>query len=830
MHKKQNKWQLLKKTVALLATHISIICFVTAVNINAADMNQTSMMFIDQNASPVLTKNYIEANSSEVNVSKYNTKDWEAQFNKTGLSSSSIIGNTMSLFGNGASGKLAVTGDLSKMKTSELQNNPAFATNKAIGAYDSVLQSVVMNDVVNNAFGKTATKSKQIKCYVTRNIGQTYICTAPNNSLMMSSGMGGREAMSKLKSNCEGQCFTQSSCIDMQTNEQNITSPFASQSATLTKNTPTFSFTISVMNNLTINTIDFNETAKDYGIKYTITYVDLKGKNVTLIENLLSTNGSLQNYSLYLGDIASSVTITLTLAPPYVDAISANITLGGIKINYNSNSQYVCPTVQDITNLNPGDFGNLCSSGKGTTLTKTNGSISKTYKICANSIYPGQNIDGSFYQLHACESVCRRQYECKLLPGGSINFEGLKGFQEGCIENTSLSCNNFNEDCKAARLDPEAKVVNELVFGGNLRPVTTIINGITTGIERPRLSISTLSPILGVNGGTYAPNDTEFENERKEEWKDAAYADMMKNANWNVTVPTVGENTSANNVYGINLKSGSFYGFAGTSVRALMWRLKPAAFDVGNGQAFKLYAVLRTIVQNYRYDDGGSGVKRPFYDEIWYVKSSDTDTFVPFYYDKDAYEIMNMSADFNLSIPSYQAKTTHTASYSTFDGTSWNILSPSDPAESFKNEDFSATNAYWEYELLGNMEGKYDVLPGIIRSIKKVGDYNEIPQYTGVRDYASAGTIVKLTAAVGYSNTPLTYQNVKEMVDNGALSTIYETGSENMFPRYFRGDGAKDNNIAIYIYGQQSNGSAYFNIRPRADHVGKKGFIYVYGE
>lgn len=830
MHKQLNNLHTLKGQIKSIGMAITIACSAMVMNVEAGDFNQTKMNIVNQTATPIMTKNYTDSNSSESNISKYNTKDWDSQFSKNGFSSSSIIGNTMSLFGNSAEGKLAVTGDLSKMKTSELKNNVAFNGNKGIGAFDSVLQSAVMNDIVNNAFGNTANKAKQIKCYISRDIGQTYICTAPGNSLMMSSGMGGREAMSKLKSECEGQCFTQNSCIDMQANEQNTTTSFPVQTATLTKSSPTYTFTISALDNITINTLDFNETVKAGTIKYTISYIDRKGKSVKLIENLLSVSSSLQNYSLYLGDIASSITIAFTLASPYADSIHAAVSLNNIKLNYSSNSQLVCPSVQDISNANPGEFANICKNGKNTVLTKTIGMTSKTYTICANSIYPGQNPDGSFYQRHACESVCRRQYECRLLPGGSINFEGLKGFREGCIENTSLSCDNFSEDCKSARLNPTAKVVNELVFGGNLRPVTTIVNGVTTGIERPRLSISTLSPALGADGGTYAPNDVEFENQRKEEWKDAAYTDMMKSANWNVTAPRVGENTVANHAYGINLKSGSFYGFAGTSIRALVWRLKPAAFDVDTGGTFKLYSVVRAIVQNYRYDQSGIGVARPFYDEIWYLKTSDVDTFKPFYYNYDAYEIMNMGIDYNLSIPSYQPKSTNNAQYSTFDGTAWNILSSSDTAEQFKNDNFSATNAFWEYEILGNMEGKYDVLPGIIRSIKRVGDYETIPQYTGSREYASAGSIVKLSVAVGYSNTTLSYQNVKEMVDNGALTTIYETGSENMFPRYFRGDGEKDNNVAVYMYGQQTNGSAYFNIRPRVDHVGKKGFIYVYGE
>lgn len=794
------------------------------------DANKTKMTLMQNMGTATITKTYQDANSSENNISKFGIKDWENEFNKNGLTSTSIIGNTMSLFGNTKEGKLAVSGDLEKMKTSELKNNSDFAGNKSIGAFDSLLQSAVMTDVVNNAFGKPSKKSKNIKCYITRDVGQTYMCTAPGNSLMMSSGMSGRDALSKLKSECEGQCFTQNSCINMQQDEQNITTSVPQKNFTLTKSNPSFVFYIPVDSNVTINTIEFKEVIKGASVKYTVSYKDQKGIENKLVEKLLSISGTLEEKMLYVGDISSQITIRVELSTPYADTISANMLIDGIKINYHSNAQYVCPSIQDISNHTPGDFANVCSNGKTTVLTKSSGTLSKTYKICASSIYPGQNLDGSFYQQHACESVCRRQYECKLLPGGSVNFEGLKGFREGCIENTSLSCNNFNNDCRQARLAPDAKVINELVFGGNLRPVSTIVNGATTGVERPRLSISSLSPDLGPNGGSYAPNDTEFETQRKEEWKDKAYSDMMANANWNVTRTSIGENTSANHAYGINLKSGSFYGYAGTSVRSLMWRLKPAAFDVDTGLNFKMYSIIRVIVQNYRYEQSGTGGIKPFYDEIWYMKTGAGDSFKPFYYNFDAYEIINTTDEYNLTTPSYRPKTTSNPQYMTFDGTSWGTISSLDTAESFKNEGFTAVNAFWEYEIMGNMEGKYDVLPGIVRRIEKNDQYNEVIHYTGTRDHATAGTIIKMLVSTGYSQSSLSYQSIKEMVDNGNITTIFETGNENSYPRYFRGDGEKENDVVVYIYGQQSNGSAYFNIRPRKDHIGKKGFIYVYGE
>lgn len=808
---------------------LPFICVYIGV-LQASDTNLSKMTIVSGTSSPTVYKYYKDANVSEKNISKFSMKDWEGQFSKQGLVNTSVIGNTTSLFGGSKSGKMAMTGDINNMKTSELLKNPDFKNNKSIGAMDSVLQSSIMANVAANVYGRPASKAKNIKCYVARDIGQTYVCTAPGNSLMVSSGMGGRDSLSKLKSDCEGQCFTQNSCINMQGSEAETHEPFPSKSFKLTASSPSVTFTIPTRSDLTVDTFDFNETIKGATVKYTVSYVDRNGISQKLIDNLISLSTRLEERSLYIGDIASSITVTIALSTPYPATISAQMEIGAITVNYHSNAQYVCPSVQDVSGYNPGDFANICKAGKLSTFSRTTGVLTKTFQICAAAIYPGQNQDGSFYQRNACESVCRRQYECKLLPGGSVNFESLKGFREGCIENTSLSCSNFNDDCKQARLNPSAKVINELVFGGDLRPTATIINGATTGVERPRLSISKLSPTLGANGGTYGPNDVEFETQRKEEWKDKAYTNMMTSGNWNVSKIAIGENTPANHAYGINLKTGSFYGYAGTSVRSLVWRLKPAAYDVGSGNTFKLYAILKAVVQNYRYEQSGTGLKKPFYDEVWYVKTSSADTYKPFYYNYDAYGILATTDDYNLSSIQYRPKTTAVGDFMSFDGLQWSTILPSSFAEYFQSENFSSTNAFWEYELLSNMEAKYDVLPGLTRWIEKTGDYNEILHYTGTREPMSASTIVKFSIGVGYATTDLSYKSLKDMMDAGVITQIYESGNENSYPRSFRGDGEKDNSSTMYMYGQAGNGSAYLDVRPRKDHIGKKGFIFVYGQ
>lgn len=796
----------------------------------SSDTNNTAMKILGPvTGTPILTKTYKDANTSETNVSKFNTKDWENQFSTNGMTSTPLIGNTLSLFGGSAESKIANSGDIEQLKTASLQKNTALSGNKSIGALSSTLLNSVMNDVTNSAFGKLATTKKDIKCYITRNIGSTYKCTAPNNSLMLSSAMGGRDSISQLKSQCEGQCFTQNACVDMQSDEQNITANTPTLSFTLTKNSPSYTYVISTRNDLTINTLDFVELARTADISYVISYVNLKGQTQTLVSNMISSMGNQDNKEFYIGDIASSITITVSLVKPYVDTINTPITLTNINVNYHTNAKYVCPSIQDVSGFNPGGFANVCNNGSLTTLTRTVGAKTLTYNICAKSNYPGQNIDGSFYQQTACQSVCRKQYSCTLLPGGAVNFEGLKGFQEGCIENTSLDCNNFNNDCAQARLNLNAKVVNELVFGANSVPIATIINGVTTGLERPRLSFSALSPSLGVNGGTYAPNDQEFEDEREQEWKDKAYSSMMNAATWNVSGINIGDNTSVDNAYGINLKSGSFYGFAGTSTRALEWKLKPAAYDVGVGVNYNLYAVLRIIVQNYRYDQSGDGTKKPFFDEIWYVKTGAGDVFKPFYYNYDAYSASVTTDDYNLTTNVYAQKASAIPQYSTFSGGAWGNISASDMAESFGTDQFSVTNAFWQYEIIGDLDNDFNLLPGIIHSITTTNE-KDVISYIGPRDYTTSGSIVKLFVSVGYSQDNYSYQALVDMVHAGTIPTIYETGNENSYSRSFNGDGSKNNEITMFLYGKQASGSAYFEIKPQPAYVGKKGFIFVFGQ
>lgn len=798
--------------------------------LSATDNNSTVKVIPQITATPIVTKTYKEANSSENNISKWNTKDWEGSFAKSGLTSTSMIGNTNALFGGSEEGKIANSGDMEQLKTTSLKQNKKLSGNKSIGAFDSILMNKVMNDTVNSAFGKAATHSKNIKCYITRNIGTTYMCMAPGNSLRISSGMSGRESLSRLKEQCEGQCFTQNSCVDMQANEQNITTNIGTKSFILSKNTPSYSVMIPTQNTLTIRTLELIESIKNANVNYTISYMDLKGKKQVLVSNMISVADSNGSWEYYIGDIASSITVTVSLIAPFSDTIQTPMTLSGIAVNYHSNSQYVCPSVQDTANFLPGNFANVCSNGIYTTLTRTANGKSISYKICASTNYPGQNMDGSFYQKNSCESICRKQYSCSLLAGSAPNFESLKGFQEGCIENSSLECNNFNNDCATARLSLDAKVINELVFGANSRPVTTVVNGVSTGLERPRVSISNLSPSLGSIGGTYAPNDIEFEEQKKEEWKDAAYTDMMNKAAWNVSGITIGENTVADHAYGINLKSGSFYGFAGTSVRALMWRLKPAAYDVDTSVSFKLYSVFRVIVQNNRYDQTGNGEKKPYYDEIWYVKQGAGDSFKPFYYIYDAYDIQKKAGDYGLTTISYVPKTTAIPKFSTFSGNEWVGISGSDMAENFKSDNFSATNAFWEYELIGDLDNDFELFPGLIHSVSTASDNTDIINYTGTRSYGSSGVIVKLFANVGYTTSSLSYESIVNMVKSSTMTTIYEKGNENAYPRAFRGDGTKDNEVSMYLYGKQNKGSAYFEIKTKQEDIGKKGFIYIFAE
>ncbi len=802
---------------------------ITSVCANASDSNTSMQIMNPPTGTPIVTKTYKEGNTSETNVSKYNTKDWERSFSNQGFTSTSLIGNTNALFGGSAEGKIANSGDLEQLKNASLAKNKTLSGNKSINAFDAVLMNTVMTDSTNNAFGQIASVSKNIKCYITRNVGSTYMCNAPTNSLTMSSGMSGRDSLAKLKEQCESQCYVQNACVNMEPNEQNITETPAPIIFTLKKSSPSRTFVLPIRSDLTTTTFDFTEAQKTANINYTISYVDLSGKERLLVSNLLSPSSTFGDKELYIGDIASSLKITVSLVSPYADSISADISLGNISIKYQTNSKYVCPSVQDISNKDAGKFGNNCANGKANTLSRTVGATTQTYKICTKQTYPGQNADGSFYQKAGCESVCRKQYDCTLLPGGSVSYESLKGFQEGCIENSSLDCSNFNNDCAAARLNLNAKVVNELVFGANSRPISTVIGGVTTGLERPRLSLSKLSPALGALGGTYAPNDAEFEEEKKEEWKDGAYSSMMTNATWNVSDVQVGDNTPANHAYGINLKSGSFYGFAGTSTRALVWRLKPASYDVDSGINFKLYSVLRTIVQNTRYDQSGTGEKKDFFDEIWYVKTGAGDSFKPFYYNYDAYNIQTVKGDYDIPMISYVPKSVASPQYSTFSAGTWGAISSADSAENFRGDDFSATNVFWEYELIGDIDNDFDVLPGLIHSVVRNNEKDTV-NYAGARDLGTSGNIVKLFVSIGYSQSSLTYNNLVDMVKNGTLTTIYETGNENKYPRSFKGDGNKDNEVKLYLYGQKTKGSAYLDIKPQPAQVGKKGFIFVFGE
>ncbi|MDD3465642.1 MAG: hypothetical protein PHE67_00715 [Campylobacterales bacterium] len=800
----------------------------------AADNNNTEIRMVDRNAvsPPTVYKYYQEANASETNVSKYNTKDWQNHFETNGLTGTSLIGNTMSLFGTMQEGKIATNGNLEDLKTSNLQKS--LPNNKSLGAFSAVDKSVMINGTSNQMFGNDWGTGKNIKCFITRDIGQSYMCTAPDNSLVVSSSMGGKDSLSKLKSDCEGQCYVQNSCTNMSLTDVNMTETPPQNSFSLSNSSPSYTFVIPVANNtLTLRYIDFNETSKGANIVYSISYKDYLGNNRKLVENLISYGDKLNRYSLFIGDIVSSITITVSLKPDYTGAINTNIILDNFNLAFASNAKWVCPSVQDVSNYTPGQFANQCVSGKKITLSNTYNGISKTITLCTGARYNGQNADGSFYQQSACESICRVRYGCTLLSGGAINYEGLKGFREGCIENSGGTCSNISEDCKKARTNPNVKVVNEIVFGANSSAQNTIINGVTTPVARPRLSITEDS---SATTGVYSPNDTQFETQKKEEWKDLAYGDMVSNAMWNVSKVGIGQDTEPQSAYGINLKNGAGYGFSNTSIRSLIWKFKPSALSVGTGSSKYLYAVIRAVVQNYRYDQTASTTNKvPYYDEIWYVKTSSSDTFNAFYYKKDAYTIEGQADNNNplleLITQTFTPKANTIGNFSTFAGNNWVDISPSNQSEFFVSDNFSnADSAFKEYEIMGDMDNKYNYLPGLIKSITQSNNI-DIYNYSGAIDFSTASSVVKFTVYTGLSNTPLSYSELKDAADNQTtLHAIYETGNEKAYPRTFQGDGEKDNNIALYLYGPNNNASAYFNIKPRADHVGKKGFIFIFAK
>lgn len=771
-----------------------IICYGYSSSVKTQeDLNRNQIS--TPNSSKTITT-YDSATGDE-NVSNWNQQDWKNNMTENGALGTGLIGTTQSNTAITGS-DIATTGDPNMISTSNLRSNESLKNVGSLHSFSEQLQ----NDVVSSNLSRNKSDlnyTETTKCYIAREMPIRFKCE--KTGLIYGAGMNsnGKDA----KVNCESECYEQMTCVDV--NNGGTTMSITIPNLELVEGDTKKENTTAVDNQLSF--LEFGATVTQGNVYLDIEIETVDGKTQFFAQKMKLTT---KDYNLKIGFYVKNIKFSL-----YSD--SKKNSIGSIANATSSNkvSKYICPSQQDISAEKPGDFAFLCPSGRVATVSG-NG---QTFKMCEDYGVVGDNPDGTFSNYNTCNSICRTNFECKLNTD-SISTNSLQNFREGCMEGQT-NCNL--DTCKALRV-AKSQIINENVFDGTLTSTPTIISGsLVDGATRPKIVLT---------------EDIDFQTRNKEEWKDKAYSNMVNKSTYRFAAKKINEDTENSDAYVMKLTTNSTdTTVKGNAIRGLYWINKPKAFDVGEGVAFKHFAVLEAVVDSLKYDLNGELYRSK--DKILYVKTSESDTFKPFATKREfARKTSDKVSDTEIL--------TSTWKYEYFNSGlgNWYALSPSTSLEYFKNSQIVLDGPYVRTPIVENYNKMAYLLPGLIRKIVKNGPY-ETKVYTG--DFDGTGQVItNLKLYVKYTNdTSMTYAGVVEEIESGDWEQIYDSFSSSNTSMavvsdtlnvadavtYNRTDSRYSNeDIEIYLYGKENNKTAFTRIKPKKDDIGKKGFVYIFAQ
>jgi len=672
----------------------------------------------------------------------------------------------------------------------------------SLTAFNEELQQEVQAAAVNNSAVGISNAADQVKCFIARDIPFQYECE--KTGLIYGGGLDetGREALSKCKNDCYDQspCYNDSSKAEASVKEL---ANFSDDSFDFTDANLSYSkeYTLNSQENIkyvdlnvTLETKDGEPVLDDKMIFVNIYTIAADGTEILMLKKSYYNNRTKYG-KFYINTKLKG--IKFEFYNEENDGVVARI---NIKAYYDGEQRWFCPSLQDINIVKDNAFSKKCPDGTINWFTGNGHSA----QICSTGLIRGDNDDGSFSTEKKCLSVCREGYQCRAVQNISSTRQ-LENFREGCIQG-EVGCGN--DDCRDLRISG-APIISEVVFDAEMNPTVTISNGMqTAGVIRPRLTTD---------------ETLDFEKKNIEEWKDAAYANMVKLNTYAVSKVTIGENTDKSFAYGI--------GTGHNGEHQLVWKVKPSSFDV-NGATQYMYAVIEVDIEYWTYDENAERVIKR--DKIYYIKrSKNSDDLVPFLRYKD-YGIVTLN---DSGIP-YVAKNEYSSpKFQNFSGTAWVSRSSSETAPYFKTTNFKDIKFFAQEPVINDLSSYNYSLPGLIRR-KTTNGPVETLYYTG--DFDGTGNSVAKTAVhVFYSTNKLTYQEVFDKIQNedpdGIIDydnfvKIYDTGFDRKSIHRLKSDSeeTQDGHIDIYRYGAPDKTRLFFTISPKPEFVGQKGFIYVF--
>jgi len=710
--------------------------------------------------------------TNDKNVSNWNMADWKQYFSKI-----PSPGNTQALFG-GSVGENAFSGNPNQLTDKYVSEN--LGNIKSMGAWTKDLKEKIQLNTFNNPVIQ-ASGAKEIKCYITREIAFQYRCLATGVVYGGDIDKNGAEA----RRECEANCYEQKNCVMVGQQENNIT-----KENIICEKGKNCSFSYPLFSDRTLKKIKIYFENSSPGAKLSLFLNSQEGIK-TILDGYEITSSDL-NMTLFANIPAKSANLVIN------NPTDKNIIISKIVFEYQSSGSYICPYLQDISNINGGDFAYVCPSGR--THTFYVGGLK--YTICLDSNVKGDNPDGSFSSLEKCESVCRVSSDC-VLDTKMFSTELLKTFREGCIAGQA---NCTDTDCKIARLSGDP-IVEEVVYDATNKPTITVRDGVVVkDVYRPKIAID---------------DDLDYLQRAKEEWKDIAFKDMVKNRKYAVTKYAFGENTPSQSAYNYEIVDGADYGYPQKLVRTLYWLLKPRAFDVYSGKKFYLYSVFVVDVGYMDYNENGEKEKKRKI--IWYLRTSKNDTFKPMRIKLDA---GNTIIDNNTTY--FMENQTSKYKSETFVNNMWITLPTTDYAEYFDTTYFDLPRLYWKFPVINNTGDFVYKLPGLVRRIKVSQNGLYVTKYyTGAFDGSGDGVLNYKIYTI-YSPNLLTYADIFNLIDNKEITPIYSLNNSKSYPRTLPADSVSVKDIHIYQYGTIDKTTIMVRIRPDKQDVGKKGFIYVF--
>ena len=670
---------------------------------------------------------------------------------------------------------------------------------------DELKQQIMSSAVSNSAVGLT-NKPGQFDCYISRDLPFQYECS----KTLLTYGGGVNETGVEARNKCKSECYDQGACYNASSRELSKELSVILQedgnSMDFSSENMTYSYEFDLDPNRIIVDVAFVFEVEDEDgnkvsnkrFKADVYVETVDGTEILLIKrNWMVAFGNSKSW--YIGKHMSKIKVVFYNEDSYGFFVRP-ITYTA---NYKGEARWFCPMVQDLTNMNYTMFAYKCPNAQ---VVNVSGG-GKSAQICVNSSDSGDNDDGTYSSEDECESICREAFVCRAVMQ-LRSTEQVENFREGCLMGQS---NCADQDCRLARIT-DMEIINETSFDANMNPTVTIISGQQVAeANRPRIT---------------KEETLDFEAKNLEEWKDGAYYDMVKNSRYNTMVYPIGEDTEPSSAFGIAVGTNSYGATNGKT--ELIWKLKPAAFKVDANIQNYLYAVFEIEAEYWAYQLDGRRI--PKRDRIYYIKTSEGDTFKPFARFKDFGQV---TVD-ERGLPTVSKNEYSQLKYETFSGSNWVSLASGSGAPYFKTDKFENPDFYFSYKLANDLRNINEFFPGMIRS-KTTNGPTEVLNYTGVFD-GTGDNIARVASYVIASEEKLTYAQVFAKLDIDTEQTlerdrfvkIYDTGFDKASKRVLVSDGTiAQPNINIYRYGKTEKSTMFMRIKPPKELQGQKAFIYV---